>query len=345
MKNKIKNVFKTGIIIIIFLAFVMPGVATTENKLSEENLGFADATFEWVPVDASGLHTIVGNEIILHETGQTVTLEIYVSGWSPDLLKAVQATVDPSGYSNGVGGTLIPLGWPGTPEDGCFIENTRADFVFNGMAFLDAVYTGTLDYMWGAVLLFGEKADDGQSYYLGTLILEIPATAAGTYFIDFIEGTSKTFMKDNLDNFILPITTISAVIKINHIPNKPATPSGTTNGEVGTSYPYTTSCIDSDGDFVHFWFDWGDGTDSGWVGPFPSGAPGSATHTWTSEGSYNIQVKAKDSNDLESVWSDPLSVVMPRNKAINNPFLQFLQNYPNLFPLLQKLIIQLGFGL
>jgi hypothetical protein len=37
MKNKIKNVFKIGIIIIIFLAFVMPGVATTENKLSEES--------------------------------------------------------------------------------------------------------------------------------------------------------------------------------------------------------------------------------------------------------------------------------------------------------------------
>ena len=115
MKKNIKNVFKTGIIIIIFLAFVMPGAAITEKKLSEETLSFADATFKWIPVDASGLHTIVGNEIILHETEQSVTLEIYVSGWSPSLLTTVQATVDSSGYSNGVGGTLVPLGWPGSP--------------------------------------------------------------------------------------------------------------------------------------------------------------------------------------------------------------------------------------
>ena len=117
MKNNIKNVFKTGIIVTIFLAFVMPGVAIIEKKLSEDALVFADATFEWIPVSASGLHTIVDNEIVLHETGQMVTLEIYVSGWSPKLLKTVQATVDSSQYSNGVGGTLIPFGWPGTPED------------------------------------------------------------------------------------------------------------------------------------------------------------------------------------------------------------------------------------
>jgi hypothetical protein len=343
MKNKIKNVFKIGIIIIIFLAFVMPGVATTENKLSEENLDFADATFDWVPVSASGLHTIVGNEIILHETGQIVTLEIYVSGWSPKLLKTVQATVDSSKYSNGVGGTLIPYGWPGTPENGCFIDTSRTDFVFYGMVFLDAVSYSALDYMWGATLLVDAKADGGLSYYLGTLILDIPATADGTYYIDFIDGTSKTFMKDDGDNQILPIITTPAVITINHAPNKPATPSGPTNGKVGTSYTYTTNCIDPDGDFVDFWFDWGDGHNSGWVGPFASGAPGSASYTWTSQGNYNILVKAKDSKGIESIWSDALTVTMPRSKAIQStPFLNFLQCYPYLFPLLQKLIQNLG---
>lgn len=338
MKNKIKNIFKTGIIIMIFLAFVMPGVATTEKKLSEETLSFADATFEWIPVDASGLHTIVGNEIIVHETGQTVTLEIYVSGWSPNLLKTVQATVDSSKYSNGVGGTLVPLGWPGSPEDGCFINTSRSDFVFDGMVFLEAVYTGGLDYMWGATLLVSAKADDGQTYYLGTLILEIPANADGTYLIDFVDGNTKTFMKDDVGQFILPIITTPAVIKINNPPDKPTTPSGTTNGKVGTSYPYTTNCNDPNGDFVHFWFDWGDGTNSGWVGPFASGAPGSASHTWTSQGSYSIQVKAKDSYDVESVWSDPLSVTMPRNKATNTFFLKLLEHFPNAFPILRNIL-------
>jgi len=343
LKNIIKNVFKTGIIITVCLAFVMQCVAFSEKNLPKEISVFADATFEWIPVSASGSHTIVGNEIILHETGQIVTLEIYVSGWSPNLLKTIQATVDSSKYSNGVGGTLVPYGWPGTPEDGCFIDTARTDFVFNGMVFIDAVSYTSLDYMWGATLLMGAKTDDGLDYYLGTLILEIPATADGTYNIDFIDGTSKTFMKDDGDNHISPIITNPAAITINHAPNKPAKPSGPPNGKVGTSYTYTTNCIDPDGDSVHFWFDWGNGENSGWVGPFASGATGSASYIWTSEGTYNILVKAIDSKGIESIWSDALSVTIPREKAINRPFLNWLQNHPGMFPLLQRLLQNLGF--
>jgi len=48
----------------------------------------------------------------------------------------------------------------------------------------------------------------------------------------------------------------------------------------------------------------------------------------------------------ESDWSDPLTVTIPRDKAINRPLLlQFLQSHLIMFPLLQKLIQQLGFGL
>jgi hypothetical protein len=340
MKNIIKNAFKTGLIITILLAFIMPGNAVTENKLSEETLSYATATFKWIPVDATGLHTINGNEIVLYETGQSVTFEIYVSGWAPHQLQTVQAAVDSSKYANGVGDNLVPYGWPGTPENGCFIDTIRPDFVFNGMTYIDAVSTVTMDYMWGATLLFGGKIDDGQTYYIGTLILDIPANADGTYIIDFIEGTSKTFMKDDLNNLILPITTTSGVITINHAPNKPATPSGTTNGKAGTSYPYTTNCIDPNGDFVHFWFDWGDGTNSSWVGPFASGSPGSASHTWTLEGSYSIQVKAKDSHGIESVWSDPLSISMPMNHPTNMPLIleRISARHPVSFPVLQYIL-------
>ena len=40
----------------------------------------------------------------------------------------------------------------------------------------------------------------------------------------------------------------------------------------------------------------------------------------------------------ESEWSDPLMVAMPKNKAINSPFLQFLENHPFIFPLLRQLL-------
>jgi len=443
MKTKIRNFFETGVILTILFALVIQGVATTESTLSEEILGFSDAEFEWVPVYGDGLHTIVGNEIVLHEVPQLVTLEIYVSGWSPNLLKALQATVDSAGYSNGVGGTLVPFGWPGLPEDGCFIDTSRPDYVFYGMIAIDAVHTGDLDYMWGATLLVSAKADDAQTYYLGTLIIYVPTTAEGAYLIDFSSGNTKTFMTDDMGQFILPLTLTPAFITIddpsnnppyapvqpsgptsgvvgesyfyttsaidpddddirygwdwdgdgivdeysnlmnsgnvdsrnhawtspgtynvkvkakdehnalsgfsfpltvtitsgaNQPPNKPSTPSGTTSGKTGTQYGYSSNTIDPDGDDVFYMFDWDDGTNSGWLGPYISGDTVNAFKTWTAQGSYSVKVKAMDSNLEEGPWSDPLAISMPKNKATNTPFLQFLENHPHLFPLLRQLM-------
>jgi hypothetical protein len=118
-------------------------------------------------------------------------------------------------------------------------------------------------------------------------------------------------------------------------PNKPSTPNGPVNGAVGTSYTYSSFTSDPDGDDIYYLFDWGDGTDSGWIGPYNSGDTGSASHKWTSRGTYKIKVKAKDTYNAESVWSDPLSVIIPRNKEINN---RLFSRFIGQFPLLQKLI-------
>ena len=123
----------------------------------------------------------------------------------------------------------------------------------------------------------------------------------------------------------------------NNAPNKPDTPSGQTNGKTGTSYTYSTSTEDLDGDQVWYKWDWGDEV-SNWDGPYTSGDPVTTSHTWSNQGTYAVKVKAKDTSDAESVWSDPLSVSMPKNKAINTPFTQFLENHPHMFPLLRQLL-------
>jgi len=315
MKKKIRNFFETGVILTILFALVIQGVATTESTLSEEILGFSDAEFEWVPVYGDGLHTIVGNEIVLHEVPQLVTLEIYVSGWSPSLLKTLQATVDSAGYSNGVGGILVPFGWPGLPEDGCFIDTSRPDYVFDGMTAIDAVHTGDLDYKWGATLLFGTKVDGAQTYYLGTLILYVPATGEGAYLIDFSSGNTKTFMTDDMGQFILPLTLTPAFITIddpsNNPPYAPAQPSGPTSGVVGVSYFYTTSAIDPDGDDIQYGWDWdGDGIVDEYSNLMNSGNVDSRSHAWTSTGTYNVKVKAKDEHNALSDFSSPLAVTI-----------------------------------
>jgi hypothetical protein len=110
---------------------------------------------------------------------------------------------------------------------------------------------------------------------------------------------------------------------INTPPEKPERPSGTLSGKVNVNYSFWTSTVDVDEDQVWFWFEWGDGTNSGWVGPYDSDTIGSANHSWSVEGSFNITVKAKDIA-AESNWSDPLLVSMPvevefTQKEIPNP--------------------------
>jgi len=121
-------------------------------------------------------------------------------------------------------------------------------------------------------------------------------------------------------------------------PTKPNRPSGPTNGGTGIEYTYTTYYTDPEGDQVYYKWDWADGTFSDWLGPYDSGDTTSATHSWSYDGSYSIRVKAKDINDDESDWSDPLAVTMPRNRVVTSPFFNFLEQYPILFQLLQRFL-------
>lgn len=125
---------------------------------------------------------------------------------------------------------------------------------------------------------------------------------------------------------------------INYPPATPPAPSGETSGNIGIDYPYTTSTTDANDYDVWYWFDWGDGTNSGWIGPRPSGSLAIATHNWTTEGNYNIKVKAKDSSGAESNWSDPLPITMPYSYKPIERFLELLfQRFLNAFLILQHL--------
>jgi len=87
-------------------------------------------------------------------------------------------------------------------------------------------------------------------------------------------------------------------------PQTPQTPIVSEVGSVGKSYDVSSVTYDCDGDYICYLFDWGDGTDSGWLGPYSSGEEITKTHTWQWKGVYEIQIKAKDQSDLESGWSE-----------------------------------------
>jgi len=120
-------------------------------------------------------------------------------------------------------------------------------------------------------------------------------------------------------------------------PKNPERPIGTLNGEIGIEYNFTSITTDPQDDQMYFMFDWGDKSDSGWIGPYNSGEIVNSSHIWTKKGNFNIKVKAKDIYGHQSDWSDPLSVTMPTDISINAPILRFLEYHPFLFKILQLL--------
>ncbi len=70
-----------------------------------------------------------------------------------------------------------------------------------------------------------------------------------------------------------------------------------------------------------YWVEWGDGTHTGWIGPYPSGAHVATNHTWMERGSYAITAKAKDIYEAESNFSAPLimNVTGPQINVVIRP--------------------------
>jgi C1A family cysteine protease/uncharacterized OB-fold protein len=91
----------------------------------------------------------------------------------------------------------------------------------------------------------------------------------------------------------------------------PTTPSGLTSGIAGTSYLYSTGGASSNlGHSVQYFFDWGDGTNSGWL---PVGRT-SAWKSWAVPGTYSVKAKARCSTHNLSIssWSTALDVSMQK---------------------------------
>ena len=102
-------------------------------------------------------------------------------------------------------------------------------------------------------------------------------------------------------------------------PNTPSTPSGPDVWIENVEATFTTSTVDPNGDDVYYLFEWGDGTFSEWVGPYPSGQTVEANHSWSEIGEFEIRVKAKDVYNSQSNWSDVSIITVIEDEAPEKP--------------------------
>ncbi|HWR27557.1 MAG TPA: FG-GAP-like repeat-containing protein [Candidatus Thermoplasmatota archaeon] len=121
----------------------------------------------------------------------------------------------------------------------------------------------------------------------------------------------------------------------------PAAPTitGPAKGKIKVATEYNFTTVDPEGDMVYYFIDWGDSSNSSWIGPAPSGDVVPQSHTWSKKGTYIIKAKAKDIYGNESDWGT-LSVTMPC--SYNIPFQQFwellFERFPNAFPIVRHLM-------
>ena len=219
-------------------------------------------------------------------------------------------------------------------EEGIIIDHeNEPDFkVFEGDATQDG-YTVYVSSNWS-----GPWINMGQA--IGTAEFDLAnVSVESAQFIKIVDDNNGN------PNELNPGVDIDAVQHLIYeiIPpnNPPETPeiNGSTNGKVGVQYPYNFITTDLDGDDVYYFIFWGDGNNSGWLGPYNSSTQMSTTYSWNEKGTYNIKAKAKDIHGDESNWTT-LTVTIPRARLfINSRLIQIMERYPLLTKLLSLIML------
>ena len=95
----------------------------------------------------------------------------------------------------------------------------------------------------------------------------------------------------------------------------PSTPEiqGPTNGKVGTSYSYSFTSTDPEGEDIFYYIDWGDGKVKEWIGPYTSGSEITIDHSFSNQGTFIVKTRTRDEDYGISGWSQ-MEVSMPKAK-------------------------------
>ena len=99
-----------------------------------------------------------------------------------------------------------------------FIDNFRSDYIFAGVQSLGATGFGWGDCRYAATSIAISIPDTGSPAYAGTVVLNVPLDAEGTFIVGFNAVTGLTLLRDEDNEPISSLVTIPARITISTDP-------------------------------------------------------------------------------------------------------------------------------
>ena len=241
------------------------------------------------------------------------------SGWSTGLSVLVSSTgnTPPNTPATPTGPTTLNLGQSGTystsstDSDGDTVA-CRFDFDANGVH----AYTGYSSLLPGGT----------------TISMSHTWNVSGTYVVKAQALDSFGYTS----NWSIGLT----VVVRNPPPNTP-TVTGPSQVKKGVAAEISATTTDPDGDMIMYYFDFGDGSNSGWTPMVNSGTPAHVNHTWAKTGSYTIKAKAMDSaGGVSGDGTLPIKVpvVASYDNGRGGLFWIILQRLLQWFPFLQDIL-------
>ncbi len=142
-----------------------------------------------------------------------------------------------------------------------------------------------------------------------------PTSTTGTLYSGSFSLSSTTTLKAIAYKTGMTDSTVTTgVYTITETVSQPNPPSGPSSVVVNSSATYTTGgSVSSLGNQVQYIFDWGDGTQSGWLATGVT----SASHVWTSTGTKGIYVQARSATNPSVVSSHSTTVSVNVTPILN----------------------------
>ncbi|MCX6662531.1 MAG: M20/M25/M40 family metallo-hydrolase, partial [Euryarchaeota archaeon] len=155
------------------------------------------------------------------------------------------------------------------------IENTASEWLYTYTDNINTEYSGYIGltlihygYMWGSD--HNSFWDEG---YAAVFYFEYTETPYYHTAQDTIAHINASYAVKNMK---LILATLAELAEAGLLSNPPATPvlTGPDTGVINEMYTYNAVTTEPDGENIYYFFDWGDGSNSGWLGPYNSGQEG-----------------------------------------------------------------------